>query len=62
MQLARHHAFVEIRFDIGVGHLFEGDRPLAAEADHVEEAVVAVEPVSAPFCTRSAKRSSNCCS
>jgi hypothetical protein len=45
MQLTRHDAVVEVRTDMRIPHLLEGDRALAAEADEVKEAVARRYPV-----------------
>ena len=45
MQLTRHDAVVEVRLDMRIPHLLEGDGTLAAEADEVEEAVARGRPV-----------------
>ena len=45
MQLTRHDAVVEVRTDMRIPHLLEGDGALAAEAEEVEEAVALRYPV-----------------
>jgi len=47
VQLTRHDTVVEVRLNVGIGHLLERDRPLAAKADQVEEAVTAPRHVGA---------------
>ncbi len=39
MELARDHRVVEVRGDVRIGQVLELDRPLAAEADEIEEAL-----------------------
>src|SRR5262249_28277387 len=45
MELTRHDAVVEVRLEMWISHLLEGEGALATEADQVEEAVARGRPI-----------------